>query len=150
MTTIEATFDKKIDNIQHQLDVMHREGTSFRGYVNRQFELISREMVTKEDLGNFETRMASKEDLRDVETRMAAKEDLRDVETRMASKEDLRDVETRMTSKEDLRDVETRMASKDDLRNMEARMRVGMATKDDLSKLTEIVVKIAEKVGVSA
>ncbi len=111
MTTIEATFDKKIDNIQHQLDMMHREGTSFKGYVNRQFEFISREMVTKEDLGNFETRMASKDDLRDVETRMA---------------------------------------SKGDLRNMEARMRVGMATKDDLSKLTEIVVKIAEKVGVSA
>lgn len=81
----EPLFDKKIDNLQHQLDIMHREDVAFKGYVNRQFEFISREMVTKEDL-----------------------------------------------------------------RTMEVRMRAEMVTKDDLSKLTEIVVKIAEKVGVSA
>lgn len=53
-------------------------------------------------------------------------------------------ISTQVATKDDLGNVETRMASKEDLRHMEAKM----ASKDDLKKLTDIVTKIAEKVGV--
>lgn len=63
MITHKMTFDQKIDNLQNQLDVMHREDMSFKGYVHRQFKVIAEEMVTKDDLYRMEARMASKEDL---------------------------------------------------------------------------------------
>lgn len=80
MTTTDIVFDKKIDNVQDQLDVMHREDAAFRGYSNKMFAM---------------------------------------------------------------------MATKQDLRDMEARIRIDVVTKDDLNKLTVIVLKIAEKIGVS-
>lgn len=63
MTTTKITFDQKIDNLQDQLDVMRREDAVFKGYVHRQFDVIAKEMVTKEDLYRVEDRMATKEDL---------------------------------------------------------------------------------------
>ncbi|HEY8886394.1 MAG TPA: hypothetical protein VIM31_02740 [Candidatus Microsaccharimonas sp.] len=53
--------------------------------------------------------------------------------------------------------IATEMVTKDDLRRTETNLVAEMASKDDLNKLTEIVekmsetvIKIAEKVGVSA
>ncbi|RWZ78525.1 MAG: hypothetical protein EOT05_02110 [Candidatus Microsaccharimonas sossegonensis] len=102
MTTIKMTFDQKIDNVQGQLNMMNSGDSVFKGYVHRQFEVIAKEMVTKEDLRNMEARIGKK------------------------------------------------MATKKDLNKLEARIESKMATKADLNKLTEIVIKIADKVGVSA
>lgn len=91
MMPTDTIFDKKMDNLQGQLDTMRHEDEVFRAHANKHFGFVATEVATKEDLRNL------------------------------------------------------RMATKDDLRELELRM----ATKSDLGKLTEIVVKIAEKVGVS-
>ena len=76
MITTKVAFDQKIDNIQRQLDVMHREDAAFKGYVNRQFEFIAQNMVTKEDLRSVERQLladaATKDDLLSTEERLAA------------------------------------------------------------------------------
>jgi hypothetical protein len=59
-------------------------------------------------------------------------------------------IDKTMVTKDDLK----QFASKGDLRQFATKndllkVRAEMATKEDLSKLTEIVIKIAEKVGVS-
>jgi hypothetical protein len=72
ITTTE--LDKKIDNIQDQLNIMNREATSFRVYVNRQFEFIFETMASKDDLYELEYRlrreMATKDDLKALESRL--------------------------------------------------------------------------------
>jgi hypothetical protein len=118
MTTVNTGIDQKIDNVQYQLDVMHREDAAFKGYVNRQFAGIANEMVTKEDLRRTEANIVAE---------MACKKDLRIMEARM---------KTEMTSSEDLRCIEIKLTE-------------NMATKVDLGKLTTLVMKIAEKMGVS-
>ena len=60
MTETETLISKKIDNLQDQLDVMHRESAVFRAYANRQFK----RMATKEDIRIIRTEMATKADLR--------------------------------------------------------------------------------------
>jgi len=64
MTETETLFSKKIDNLQDQLDVMHRESAVFRAYVNRQFTRITNDTATKEDIRIIRTEMATKADLR--------------------------------------------------------------------------------------
>lgn len=62
----------------------------------------------------------------------------------MATKDDLYRLEDSMEVK-----MDAKFATKDDLRNMESRMNERFASKQDLAALTAIVIKIAEKVGVS-
>jgi len=97
MVVTEALLDKKIDNLQHQLDTMQRGDTAFKGYVHRQFGSISRQIAG----------MATKEDLRLMEARLFG--DL----AGMATKQDVNKIE------------------------------------GNLNKLTTLVGKIAEKIGVS-
>lgn len=103
MTTVtsKTVFDKKIDNIQHQLDIMRRESESFRAHANSHFEFVHNKVATKSDLYTLEQRLSGE------------------------------------------------MATKQDLHKMETGLRVDLASKDDLHTLTDIVTKIAEKVGVS-
>ena len=80
---ITTTFEKKIDDIQSQLDIVSREATAFRIYVNRQFESISETVATKDDLYELEYRlrreMATKKDVRDLELKMVTKDDFKEL-----------------------------------------------------------------------
>ena len=60
---LHTLIDQKIDNLQDQLDVMHREDYAFKGFVHRQFEAIADGMATKEDIYRLEEKMATKVDL---------------------------------------------------------------------------------------
>lgn len=64
MTTAvtKVTFNRKIDNIQHQLDIMRRESETFRAHSNNHFEFVHNELATKEDLRNLQATMVTKDD----------------------------------------------------------------------------------------
>jgi hypothetical protein len=74
MTTImpKTEFDKKIDNIQHQLDIMRRESEAFRAHANTHFEFVNNEVATKEDVRALRRDMATKQDLYKVERNLAS------------------------------------------------------------------------------
>ena len=59
-------LEQKIDNVQHQLNSMAREGAAFRGYVNKQFERIYETMATKDDLRRVEARLSDRLDVQCV------------------------------------------------------------------------------------
>ena len=85
-----------------------------------------KDLATKDDIKDIESRMATKDDIKDIESRMATKDDIKDIESRMATKDDIKDMEvrmeTKMTTKIDLKDMEARMTNKIDLKNMELKM----------------------------
>ena len=124
MTRIKLTVDQKIDNLQHQIDTINRSDSVFKGYVHRQFEGIAKQMATKEDLYAMEARIGvtTKSDLRNMEKRLRGD---------MATKADLE----KMATKADL----DGMATKSDFRSLEVK----------LASLSSVLIKIAEKVGVS-
>ena len=74
MTTItsKAVLDKKISNIQHQLDSMRRENETFRAHANSHFEFVHNEVATKQDLYELENRLDNrlKTSLGELETRL--------------------------------------------------------------------------------
>jgi len=82
MKTTKFTQDQKIDNLQHQLDMMNRSDAVFRGCVHRQFEMIAGDMATL-------ATMATKEDLRSMEAR---------IEESVATKVGLYDLESNLTA----------------------------------------------------
>lgn len=66
MTTLGAVFNKKLDDIQHQLDMVHREDTAFTSHTNKKLEAVFGRMATKEDIHEFG--LATKADTGELRT----------------------------------------------------------------------------------
>lgn len=66
MMSTDTVFNKKIDNLQGQLDTMRHEDEVFRAHANKHFGFVATEVATKEDLRDLESRMATKVDLNNL------------------------------------------------------------------------------------
>ena len=72
--------------------------------------------VKELSLMNATKNMATKDDIKDIESRMATKDDIKDIESKMATKDDIKD----MATKSDIK--ESKMATQNELSKMENRL----------------------------
>ena len=89
-----------------------------------------KDLATKDDIKDIESRIATKADLKEMEVR---------IESKMATKIDLKDMEARMTTKIDLKNMELEMSKTESIMNWQIFGLVVTATLINLSGIGVIL-----------